>query len=91
MYEELDSLKRNKTWKLVELPKGCQTIRNKWIYRVKTKPNGNVDRYKARLIVKGCSQRLSVDFSETFSSNMLRFNTVANSACNSKELRDGAV
>lgn len=67
MYEELDSLNRNYTWQLVELPEGHRAIRNKWIYRIKTKPNGNVDRYKARLVVKDCSQKPGIEFSETYS------------------------
>lgn len=67
MYEELDSLNRNHTWQLVELPEGHRAIRNKWIYRVKIKSNGDVDRYKARLVVKGCSQKPGIEFSETYS------------------------
>lgn len=57
MIDELQSLAKNDTWDLVKLPSGRKAIQNKWIYRIKYKPNGSVDRYKARLVIKGCSQK----------------------------------
>lgn len=68
MIEELESPRRNKTWKLVELSSNCRPIKNKWIFWVKTKPDGSVNRYKARSVIKGCSQKAGIDFGETFSS-----------------------
>lgn len=56
--DELNSLKRNETWTLVEAPKDRKPIRNKWVFRLKIKPDGSVDRYKARLVIKGCSRVL---------------------------------
>lgn len=67
MNEEYDSLKKNKTWELVELPKDRRTIQSKWVFRIKTKSNGEIDRYKARLVVKECSQKQGIDFKETYS------------------------
>lgn len=67
MDSEMASLTKNDTWTLVKLPAGRKAICNKWIYRVKTRPNGSIERYKARLVVKGCSQQPEEDFNETFS------------------------
>ena len=52
MEKELKSLKDNKVWDLVELPKGIKTIGCKWIFKTKHNSKGNVERYKARLVAK---------------------------------------
>jgi hypothetical protein len=62
---ELDSLKRNGTYKYVDLPKGRKALRHKWVFKVKTKLDGS-HRYKARLVIKGFLQKEGVDYSETF-------------------------
>ena len=51
---------------MVELPKGCKPIGSKWVYEIKRDSNGQVERYKARLVTKGYSQREGIDFKETF-------------------------
>lgn len=48
MQEELDSLHKNNTWELIVLSPGHVPIANKWVYKIKTKSHGSVDRYKAR-------------------------------------------
>ena len=67
MDEEFHSLITDKTWRLTNLPPGRKAIRCKWVYVLKTKPDGSLDRFKARLVAKGCSQIPGVDFHETFS------------------------
>ncbi|RVW56871.1 Retrovirus-related Pol polyprotein from transposon TNT 1-94 [Vitis vinifera] len=67
MEEELKSMKDNEVWDLVELPKGIKTIRCKWIFKTKHDSKGNVERYKARLVVKGYTQKEGIDYKETFS------------------------
>ena len=52
MKEEMDSLLKNQTWSLVELPKGKTALTNKWVYSIKEEGDGR-QRYKARLVVKG--------------------------------------
>ena len=52
MGDEMRSLKKNDTWLLTELPAGKRDLLNKWVFRIKTEPNGK-RRFKARLVVKG--------------------------------------
>ena len=53
MEEEIDSIKRNNTQELVELPLNKKPIALKWIYKVKVDANGEIVRHKARLVAKG--------------------------------------
>lgn len=66
MQEEMDSLKKNDTYELVKLPKGKKALKNKWVYKLK-KDDGKLVRYKARLVVKGFTQKKGIDFDEIFS------------------------
>lgn len=64
---EMNSLQNNKTWKLVELPRGAQVLKNRWVFKIKQKADGTTDKYKARLVVKGFTQKPGIDYFETFS------------------------
>ncbi|XP_070020691.1 uncharacterized mitochondrial protein AtMg00820-like [Nicotiana sylvestris] len=66
MKEELESMKTNKVWDLVELPLGRRAIGNKWVLKVKRKADGSIERYKARLVVKGFSQEAGIYYEEIF-------------------------
>ena len=66
MHEEMNSLNKNKTYDLVELPKGKRVLRNKWVFKLK-KDGDKLVKYKARLVVKGFSQKQGIDFDEIFS------------------------
>ena len=57
----------NNTWILTDLPPGCKTIGCKWIFTKKLRPDGIVDKYKARLVTKGFTQQKSIDFFNTYS------------------------
>ncbi|GKC69404.1 ribonuclease H-like domain-containing protein [Tanacetum coccineum] len=52
---------------LADLPVGRKTIGSKWIYRIKYKASGEIDRYKDRLVAQGFGQREGLDYEETFS------------------------
>jgi hypothetical protein len=66
MQEEYDSIMKNGTWTLVELPNGRKPVSCKWIFKVKYSSTGEVDRYKARLVARGFTQKHGIDYTETF-------------------------
>jgi hypothetical protein len=53
MNEELDQIEKNKTWEMVQRPKGKNVIGSKWIFKNKLNEQGQVIRNKARLVCKG--------------------------------------
>ena len=65
-----------KTWDLVELSQGKQLVGYKWAFTVKHKVDGSLERYKARLVVKGYAQTSGIDYLKTFAPvakmNMIR-------------------
>ncbi|KAK0592765.1 hypothetical protein LWI29_024958 [Acer saccharum] len=75
MQEEIEALHKNKTWELVPLPHGRKAIGNRWVYKIKRDGNNQVERYHARLVVKGYAQKEGIDFNEIFSP-VVRLTTV---------------
>jgi len=67
MQEEYDALMRNQTWHLTSSKKCSNLIDCKWVFKVKKKADGTIDRYKARLVAKGFKQRYGIDYEDTFS------------------------
>ena len=67
MTDELKALKANNTWSLTHLPPGKHLIGCKWVYKMKLKADGSLERFKARLVAKGYTQQEGLDCSETFS------------------------
>ncbi|KAM2315364.1 hypothetical protein ACFX1S_028273 [Malus domestica] len=67
MKEEHDALLQNHTWSLVPATPHMNIVGCKWVFRVKRKADGSIDRHKARLVAKGFNQQVGVDYDETFS------------------------
>ncbi|CEG41938.1 gag-pol polyprotein [Plasmopara halstedii] len=63
---EKESLNKNKTWDLVPLPEGRKAIGNRWVFWVKENQDGEDERYKARLVVKGFAHKYGIGYEETF-------------------------
>ncbi|GJR94616.1 retrovirus-related pol polyprotein from transposon TNT 1-94 [Tanacetum coccineum] len=64
--KEVKALLKNGTWTLEYLPERKRAIDSKWVYKIKFKPNGEVKRYKTRLVAKGFTQMEGVDYHDTF-------------------------
>ena len=67
MESEFSAVQQNKTWTLVPRPPGKNIIGCKWIFKVKHKADGSLDKFKARLVARGFTQQYGIDYSETFS------------------------
>jgi hypothetical protein len=66
MNDEMESLKKNSIWEMTILPKGKRTVGCRWIYTVKFKVDGSIERYKTRLVAKGYTQTYGINYGETF-------------------------
>jgi len=75
MNDELNAMSKNNVWTLVDRPPGTRVISSRWVLRVKTTPDGVIERYRARFVARGFTQREGIDYHETFAP-VTRFDTV---------------
>ncbi|KAG8502917.1 hypothetical protein CXB51_000754 [Gossypium anomalum] len=66
MEAELDMIRKNETWDLVDRSDQKKAIGVKWVFRTKFNSDGSLNKHKARLVVKGYNQEYGTDFMETF-------------------------
>jgi hypothetical protein len=66
MAEEHQSIMRNEVWEIVSRPKEKSVVTSKWVYKIKHAADGSVDKYKARFVAIGFSQKEGEDYDETF-------------------------
>ena len=66
MVEEYASIMKNQVWEFVLRPQGKKVVRTRWIYKVKHVTDESVEKYKARFMAKGFSQKEGIDYEETF-------------------------
>ena len=67
MIEQINALARNNTWCLVQPTSDMKIVGNTWVFRIKQKVDGQIERYKARLVTIRFHQTPGIDFIETFS------------------------
>jgi hypothetical protein len=67
MEAEFHALQQNQTWRLVPRPARANVVGSKWVFKLKYRPDGSVDKHKARLVARGFTQRFGVDYEDTFS------------------------
>lgn len=66
MNAKLHALESTNTWKIALLPPGKHVVDCKWLFKIKYKPNGELERYKARFVARGYTQQEGLDCFETF-------------------------
>ena len=66
MEQEVNALKKNNTWTLVERPTDHPVIGCKWVYKIKRDDSGKIKRFKSRLVARGFNQKFGVNYFETY-------------------------
>jgi len=66
MKGEIQALETNGTWTVIHLPLGKKALGYKWVYKIKHKSKGSVERFKAWLVIIGNHQIRGIDYIETF-------------------------
>ena len=67
MIEEYNSILNNDVWDVVPGAKNKSVVSSKWLFKIKHASDGNIEKYKARFVARGFSQKEGIDYEETFS------------------------
>jgi len=67
MCDEIAALRSNHTWSLVLFHCSMNVVGSRWVYQIKRRVDGSIERYKARLVARDFTQQEGIDYSETFS------------------------
>ena len=67
MDKEIDTLEKAGTWTTISRPAGKNIIGSKWVFRIKRKDDGSIEKFKARLVARGFTQIYGVDYFDTYS------------------------
>ena len=86
MTQEFEALYANNTWDLVALRPNKQAVGFRWVYKVKHKADGSLERFMARQVVKGYTQQAGIDYTETYSHVVKMTNKNFNSICYKERL-----
>jgi len=66
MHKKIQALRSNDTWTLVPFHHSMNVVGNQWMYMIKHRVDGRIERYKVRLVARGFTQQEGIDYSETF-------------------------
>lgn len=66
MMEEYQSIMKNDVWDIVPKPKKKSVVTSKWIYKIKHATDGSINKFNARFVARGFSQKEGIDYTETF-------------------------
>jgi hypothetical protein len=66
MTEEYQSIIKNEVWEIVLKPKSKDVVSSKWLFKIKHVVDGSIEKYKARFVARGFSQKECIDYEETF-------------------------
>jgi hypothetical protein len=66
MKEEYQSIINNDVWDIVPRPKSKDVVSSKWLFKIKYAADGSIEKYKARFVSRGFSQKEGIDYEETF-------------------------
>ena len=75
MIEEYKSIMKNDFWEVVPRPTGKSVVTSRWLYKIKHVADGSVEKYEARFVARGFTQKEGIDYDETFAP-VARYTTI---------------